>query len=114
MTVQKEYFNQNYDPRWCLIPYSDKDIAQWGCGPTAAAMAVDMLTGAQETQATMAAYANTIPDAVTSSGGTMNYILQEYDTNYRDTTADRLLQAEAVPLSSTRMVSMSYESGLHP
>lgn len=50
------YFNQA-DPLWATQPYGTDDIAGYGCGPTAMAMAVSSLTDTESDPAQMAQWA---------------------------------------------------------
>ena len=50
------YFNQG-DPEWASQPYGSDDIGHYGCGPTAMAMAVDSMAGAETDPASMSAWA---------------------------------------------------------
>ncbi len=50
------YFNQS-DPAWADQPYGTDHIGGYGCGPTALAMAIASLTGADSNPATVAQWA---------------------------------------------------------
>ncbi len=50
------YFNQR-DPAWANMPYGDDPIGPYGCGPTAMAMVVASMTGADTDPGKMAAWA---------------------------------------------------------
>ncbi len=75
------------DPQWADVAYSDETIGTYGCGLTAAAMALSYLNGREVTPDLLAAFVgeNCLTDRVNDMAKFSAYMTKNYSLKSRDT-----------------------------
>lgn len=75
------------DPQWADVAYSDETIGTYGCGLTAAAMALSYLNGREVTPDLLAAFVgeNCLTDCVNDMAKFSAYMTKNYSLKSRDT-----------------------------
>lgn len=75
------------DPQWADVAYSDETIGTYGCGLTAAAMALSYLNGREVTPDLLAAFVgeNCLTDRVNDMAKFSAYMTKNYSMKSRDT-----------------------------